>query len=79
MIGQDITLDKLCEDIDHQIEILNAIAHDSTILTEQLRLMQESRELLRTQDLEIARLTEMIDPDNLGDLSTLMEKQSDEA
>lgn len=78
MIGQDITLDKLFEDIDHQIEILNAIAHDSTILTEQLRLMQESRELLRTQDLEIARLTEMIDPDNLVDLSTLMEKQSDE-
>ena len=78
MIGQDITLDKLFEDMDHQIEILNAIAHDSTILTEQLRLMQESRELLRTQDLEIARLTEMIDPDNLVDLSTLMEKQSDE-
>ena len=77
MISQDITLDKLFEDIDHQIEILMAIAHDSSILTEQLRLMQESRELLRTQNLEIARLTEMIDPDALADFSTLMEKQAD--
>ena len=73
MISLEITLDKLIDDIDQQIDILIAIANDNAILNEQLRLLQESRELLLQQTLEINRLLELIDPDNLGDHSTLME------
>ena len=53
MISQEITLDKLIEDIDRQIEILTAIANDNAILNEQLRLILESRELLLSQEMEI--------------------------
>ncbi|HIG40770.1 MAG: hypothetical protein ABGY96_05780 [bacterium] len=75
MISQEITLDKLIEDIDQQIEILTAIANDSAILGEQLRLVQEARELLLSQEMEIIRLVELIDPDDFNDHTTLIEKQ----
>ena len=75
MISQEITLDKLVDDIDQQIEVLSAIANDNAILNEQLRLLYESRELLVNQELEINRLLETIDPDNFVDLSTLMEQE----
>ena len=74
MISQEITLDKLVDDIDQQIEVLTAIANDNGILNEQLRLLHESREWLLSQDLEISRLLDTIDPDNIVDLSTLMEQ-----
>lgn len=77
MISQEITLDKLIDDIDQQIEILTAIANDNAILMEQLRLLHESRELLLNQDLEISRLIEVIDPDDFVDHSTLIDKQAD--
>ena len=75
MISQEITLDKLVDDIDQQIEVLSAIANDNAILNEQLRLLYESRELLVNQELEINRLLETIYPDNFVDLSTLMEQE----
>lgn len=75
MISQEITLDKLIEDIDQQIEILVAIANDNAILGEQLRLMQEARELLLSQEMEITRLVELIDPDDFNDHTTLIERQ----
>ncbi len=58
MISQEITLDKLIADIDQQIEILTAIANDNdnAILTEQLRLLNESRKTLLFQELEMNRL-----------------------
>lgn len=71
MISDDIDVDKLLEDIDQQIEIVAAIAGDNAILTEQLRLLQESREIIVSQELEIGRLAELIDPDDLEDFSTL--------
>jgi len=75
MISQEITLDKVIEDIDQQIEILTAIANDNAILSEQLRLMQEARELLLSQEMEITRLVELIDPDDFNDHTTLIERQ----
>ena len=48
-----------------------AIAGDNAILTEQLRLLHESREIIVSLELEIGRLSELIDPDDLEDLSTL--------
>ncbi len=63
MISQEITLDKLIEDIDSQLEILTAIAADNAILNEQLRLLNETRELLLSQELEMNRLADLIDPD----------------
>lgn len=73
MISNDIDIDKLLEEIDQQIEILTAIARDNAILTEQLRLLHEAREIIVSQELEIERLAEMIDPDDLEDFSTLSE------
>ena len=77
MISAEITLDKLVADIDQQIEVLTAIANDNAILSEQLRLMHESRELLLSQEMEISRLVELIDPDEFNDHTTLIEKHSD--
>ena len=78
MIGDDIDVDKLLAEIDQQIEILLAIVGDNAILTEQLRLLYEAREIIVSQELEIERLAELIDPDDLEDFSTLSEKKVDE-
>lgn len=75
MISQEIALDKLIDDIDAQIEILTAISDNNAILSEQLRLLYESREQLLSQNLEISRLSELIDPDNLHDHTTQFEHQ----
>ena len=74
MASQEIALDKLIDDIDQQLEILTNIAQDSHILNEQLRLLSEAREMLLGQDMEINRLVDTMDPDNIVDLSTLMEQ-----
>jgi hypothetical protein len=79
MISDDIDVDKLLDDIDQQIEILTAIAGDNAILTEQLRLLQESREVIVHQGLDIERLAEMIDPDDLEDYSTISEKRESDS
>ncbi|MEE2913906.1 MAG: hypothetical protein VX745_04460 [Pseudomonadota bacterium] len=50
-------------DLDAQIEVLSSIAGDNRILTEQLRLLLESRELVYQQAREIERLVELLDPD----------------
>lgn len=76
MISDDITLDKLISDIDQQIEILTAIAADNPILLEQLRLLNESREKLLFQELEMNRLAELIDPDEINDHATIIDKHS---
>ena len=73
MISEDITLDKLIADIDQQIEILVAIAADNPILLEQMRLLNESREKLLFQELEMVRLAELIDPDESGDQLTIID------
>jgi hypothetical protein len=75
VISQEIALDKLIDDIDAQIEILTAISDNNAILSEQLRLLYESREQLLSQNLEISRLSELIDPDNLHDHTTQFEHQ----
>ncbi len=74
MVSQNINLDKLIEDIDQQIEILFAISGDNPILTEQLRLLLESRELILYQDMEIGRLEELVDPDDYIDHSSMVER-----
>ena len=79
MISEDITLDKLIADIDQQIEILIAISADNAFLNEQLRLLNECRDLLLYQELEMNRLAELIGPDNLQDHSTLIDRYVDEA
>lgn len=74
MISQDIDIDKLIDDIDQQIEILSAIAGDNAILTEQLRLLNEARETILLQMLEIGRLEELIDPDDFADHATIIDR-----
>ena len=75
MISQEIDLDKLIDDIDVQIEILTAISDNNAILSEQLRLLYDSREQLLGQNRQISRLSELIDPDNLHDHTTQFEHQ----
>jgi hypothetical protein len=75
VISQEIALDKLIDDIDVQIEVLTAISDDNAILSEQLRLLHESREQLLSQNLEISRLSELIDPDHIHDHTTQFEHQ----
>ena len=76
MISDDITLDKLIHDIDQQIEILTAISQDNPILIEQLRLLNESRELLLNQEMEMSRLAELIDPDITDERLSIIDRQT---
>ena len=79
MITENITFDKLLSDIDLQIEILNAIAADNPILNEQLRLLLESREMLVFQEMEMHRLEDLLDLDELDDHASTIDQQADEA
>ena len=79
MITDNITFDKLLSDIDLQIEVLNAIAADNPILNEQLRLLHESREMLVLQEMEMHRLEDLIDQDELGDHTAIIDQQADDA
>ena len=74
MISADIMLDKLISDIDQQIEILVAIAMETPILQEQLRLLNESRELLLQQDLEMNRLVDLLGPEGMADHATIIDR-----
>ena len=78
MITDNITFDKLLSDIDLQIEVLNAIAADNPILNEQLRLLLESHEMLVLQEMEMHRLEDLIDQDELGDHTAIIDQQADE-
>ena len=78
MISEDITLDKLINDIDQQIEVLTAIAQDNLILNEQLRLLNESSDVLRAQELEISRLAELIDDQLLDERLSIIDRQTAE-
>jgi hypothetical protein len=79
LITDNITFDKILSDIDLQIEVLNAIAADNPILNEQLRLLLESREMLVLQEMEIHRLEDLIEQDELGDPTAIIDQQTDEA
>lgn len=76
MISDDITFDKLLQDIDTQLEVLSAIAADNPILSEQLRVLNEAREQLLYQDMEINRLFELIDPDDFQEPLTIKQETS---
>ena len=78
MISDDITLDKLINDIDQQIEVLTAIAKDNLILNEQLRLLNESSDVLRAQELEISRLAKLIDDQLLDERLSIIDRQTAE-
>ena len=77
MMSEDIALDKLIADIDEQIEVVGAIAGDSAILVEQFRILQECRDALVNQNLNIQRLSELIDEENLPDFTTILEANQD--
>jgi hypothetical protein len=79
LITDNITFDKLLSDIDLQIEVLNAIAADNPILNEQLRLLLESREMLVLQELEMHRLEELVDPDDISEHTNIIDQHSDDA
>ena len=74
MISDNINFDKLLSDIDQQIEVLVAIAGDSAVLIEQLRILSEARDMLLSQEMELHRLAELINPETLEDHSTLAER-----
>ena len=77
MISEDIYLDKLIADIDEQIEVIGAIAGDSAILLEQFRILQECRDVLVNQSLNIERLSELIDEEKHPELAIILEANQD--
>ena len=77
MISEDIALDKLIADIDEQIEVVGAIAGDSAILVVQFRILQEYRDALFNQNLNIQRLSELINEEDLPDFTTILEANQD--
>ena len=77
MISEDIYLDKLIADIDEQIEVIGAIAGDSAILLEQFRILQECRDVLVNQSLNIERLSELIDEEKHPELTIILEAKQD--
>ena len=77
MISEDIYLDKLIADIDEQIEVIGAIAGDSAILLEQFRILQECRDVLVNQSLNIERLSELIDEEKHPELTMILEANQD--
>ena len=77
MISEDIYLDKLIADIDEQIEVIGAIAGDSAILLEQFRILQECRDALVNQSLNIERLSELIDEEKHPELTIILEANQD--
>jgi len=79
LITDNITFDKLLSDIDLQIEVLNAIAADNPILNEQLRLLLESREMLVLQEMEMHRLEELVDPDDISEHTNIIDQHADDA
>ena len=79
MITDNITFDKILSDIDLQIEVLNAIAADNPILNEQLRLLLESREMLLLQEMEMQRLEELVDPDDIIEHTNIIDQHADDA
>ena len=79
MITDNITFDKLLSDIDLQTEVLNAIAADNPILNEQLRLLLESREMLLLQEMEMQRLEELVDPDDIIEHTNIIDQHADDA
>ncbi|MBT7877412.1 MAG: hypothetical protein HN738_04955, partial [Gammaproteobacteria bacterium] len=79
LITDNITFDKLLSDIDLQIEVLNAIAADNPILNEQLRLLLESREMLLLQEMEMQRLEELVDPDDIIEHTNIIDQHADDA
>lgn len=74
MLSEYISIDKLIDDLDQQIEILTAIANDNAILTEQLRLLHECRETIINQQLESSRLAELIGPNDIADFATIIDR-----
>ena len=77
MITDNITFDTLLSDMDLQIEVLNAISAENPILNEQLRLLLESREMLIVQQIEIHRLGALIQDDEMGDYTSIIDQQTD--
>jgi len=63
--------------MDLQIEVLNAISAENPILNEQLRLLLESREMLIVQQIEIHRLGALIQDDEMGDYTSIIDQQTD--
>lgn len=78
MISEDITTDQILTEIDEKIELLEAMADRNVILAELLQTMQEARALIKSQILQIQRLEELVDFENLPELSTVIAQTDSE-
>ena len=64
MITDNINVDKVVHDIGQQLEVLIAIANDNPILTEQVHILHEVRDVITAQSHEIERLDLVIENDD---------------
>ena len=79
MISEDITTDQILAEIDEKIELLEAMADRNVILAELLLVMQEAKALIKSQILQIQRLEDLIDFENLPELLSVLSQTESES
>ena len=79
MISEDITSDQILAEIDEKIELLEAMADRNVILAELLLVMQEAKALIKSQILQIQRLEDLIDFENLPELLSVLSQTESES
>ena len=78
MISEDITTDQILAEIDEKIELLEAMADRNVILAELLQVMQEAKALIKSQILQIQRLEDLIDFENIPELLSVLSQTESE-
>ena len=79
MLSEDITTDQIVADIDQQLELLEMIADKNLILADIKRVFLEARALITSQNLQLQRLEDLIDFENLSEIPTIIDSVIDDS
>jgi hypothetical protein len=79
MISEDITTDHILAEMDEKIELLEAMADKNVILAELLHITREAKALIKSQILQIQRLEDLVDFENLPELSIILPQTENES
>jgi hypothetical protein len=79
MISEDITTDQILAEMDEKIELLEAMADKNVILAELLHIIREAKALIKSQILQIQRLEDLVDFENVPELSTILPQTENES
>ncbi len=79
MLSEDITTDQIVADIDQQLELLEMMADKNLILADIKRVFLEARALITSQNLQLQRLEDLIDFENLSEIPTIIDSVIDDS